>query len=96
MSNAISTVRDAGREAALRTHVAVRDLAARASEQRGQTAAEYMGILLIVSLIIAALITAGVAGDIAGKVDELIGKIGGGGGGGTSGGGGGGGGGGAI
>ena len=53
------------------------DLAERAKEQRGQTAAEYMGILLIVSLIIAALITAGVAGDIASQVDELIAKIGG-------------------
>jgi Flp pilus assembly pilin Flp len=77
MSDFITTAQDTGREIAVRTRVALHDLAERAKDQQGQTAAEYMGILLIVSLIIAALITAGVAGDIAGKVDELIGKIGG-------------------
>ena len=54
-----------------------RELVERAKDQQGQTAAEYMGILLIISLIIAALITAGVAGDIASQVDKLIAKIGG-------------------
>jgi Flp pilus assembly pilin Flp len=77
MSDIITTAQDTGRDVAIRARLAMSDLVARAKDQQGQTAAEYMGILLIVSLIIAALITAGVAGDIATKVDELIGKIGG-------------------
>ena len=68
MSDIITTAQDAGREAAIRLRVAMHDLAERAKEQRGQTAAEYMGILLIISLIIAALFTAGVGEKIAGGV----------------------------
>ena len=46
------------RELAIRTRVAMSDLvhavSERSREQRGQTAAEYMGILLIVAMIIGA------------------------------------------
>lgn len=49
------------RELAIRTRVAMDNVAhavtERAREQRGQTAAEYMGILLIVALIIGALVS---------------------------------------
>ena len=77
MSDIITTAQDTGRDLAIRTRVALHELVERAKDQQGQTAAEYMGILLIISLIIAALITAGVAGDIASQVDKLIAKIGG-------------------
>ena len=76
MSDIITTAQDAGREAAIRVRVAMHDLAERAKEQRGQTAAEYMGILLIISLIIAALFTAGIGSKIAGGVADLVRDIG--------------------
>jgi hypothetical protein len=67
------------REAGIRTRVAFDHLAAtvaeRAREQRGQTAAEYMGILFIVALIIGALITAGVPGKIGNAAGTLIDEI---------------------
>ena len=46
-------------------------LAGRAREQRGQTAAEYMGILLVVAVIIGAVATSGVGG----KISDLIGSM---------------------
>ena len=39
---------------------------------RGQPAAEYMGVLLIVSLLVAALVTSGVATGMSGQVEHLI------------------------
>ena len=63
------------REAGIRTRIAIDTLMERAREERGQTAAEYMGILVIVALIIGALITAKVPskiGDAAGRlIDEI-------------------------
>jgi hypothetical protein len=75
----ITRTEELSRELGIRTWVALtgvgRALAERAREQRGQTAAEYMGILFIVALIIGALITAKVPskiGDAAGTlVDEI-------------------------
>ena len=66
--------------------------------EAGQTAAEYMGVLLVVSVIIAAVSTTGIGTDIKNKMADLVsdigngdsGKGGGGGGGGENGGGGGG------
>lgn len=59
----------------MRTHrssrIALRD-------QRGQTAPEYMGMLLLVSLLVAALFTSGIGGSIAGQVEMLICRIAGG------------------
>ena len=76
MSDITTTTQDAFRELCIRTRVAMYDLGQRAREQRGQTAAEYMGILLIVSLIIAALFGAGIGTKIAGGVKDLIADIG--------------------
>ena len=76
MSDITTTTQDAFRELCIRARVAMYDLAERAKEQRGQTAAEYMGILLIVSLIIAALFGAGIGGKIAGGVKDLVADIG--------------------
>jgi hypothetical protein len=50
----------------------------RYSDQRGQTAPEYMGGLLLVSLIVAALFTSGIATAIVGHVEVIICKIAGG------------------
>jgi Flp pilus assembly pilin Flp len=55
-------------DAAGRTH----DLVERAKDQRGQTAAEYMGVLLLVSVIIAALFASPVGGWIADGVEGLV------------------------
>ena len=45
-------------------------------QDAGQTAAEYMGVLLVVSVIIAAVATTGVGNDIKTKMGELVGFIG--------------------
>jgi len=50
----------------------------RVKDQRGQTAAEYMGILLVVAVIIGALIAADVDGKIAKAANEMVDKIAGG------------------
>ena len=55
MSDFTNRTEDAVRELCVRTDLAVRSAAARLREQRGQTAAEYMGLLLIVALIIGVL-----------------------------------------
>lgn len=51
----------------------------RLAEDRGQTAAEYMGILFIVAIIIGALVTAKVHEAIADAAGKLIDEIAGGG-----------------
>lgn len=56
----------AGTAAALRT---------RASEQRGQTAAEYLGILLFVALAIGALIALNIDDQIAKAAKEMVTSI---------------------
>jgi hypothetical protein len=45
---------------------------------RGQTAAEYVGVLLVVSVIIAAVATTGVGHDITDKLSDLVRDISGG------------------
>ena len=63
------------REAGIRTRLALDELAERTREERGQTAAEYMGILFVVAAIIAALITAEVPQKIGEAAAGLIDKI---------------------
>jgi Flp pilus assembly pilin Flp len=67
------------RELAIRTRVAISDLVhavgERSREQRGQTAAEYMGILLIVAMIIGALFSLGVHTMIRDAVEGFINNI---------------------
>ena len=50
----------------------------RAHEARGQTAAEYMGVLLVVSVIIAAVATTSVGHDITSVLSDLVRDIAGG------------------
>jgi Flp pilus assembly pilin Flp len=50
----------------------------RARDSRGQTAAEYMGLLLVVAVIIGALATSGIGGKISGLANGMIDSVAGG------------------
>jgi hypothetical protein len=80
MSDVTTSAQDTARELAIRARVAMHDIAAqvaeRAKQERGQTAAEYMGILLIVSVIIAALFGSGIGDLIVRAAKNLVGDIG--------------------
>jgi Flp pilus assembly pilin Flp len=58
-------------EALIRLHV-------RLVDTRGQTAAEYMGILLIVAVIVAGAFKSGIVDGIADRVSDVVNAIGGG------------------
>jgi hypothetical protein len=49
-----------------------------ARSERGQTAAEYLGVLLVVSVIIAAVATTEIGHDITARLSELVQDISGG------------------
>jgi pilus assembly protein Flp/PilA len=49
--------------------------ARRLRHDAGQTAAEYMGVLLVVSVIIAAVATTDIGDTIKGKMSDLVGMI---------------------
>ena len=55
---------------------AVDGLKSRMQDDRGQTAAEYLGIVVVVAGIIAALVAANFGGQIKGLVTDQINKIG--------------------
>ena len=78
MSDFTTTLQDAYREFCIQAHAAGLRARNRLSEQRGQTAAEYMGILLVVAVIIGALIAADVDGKIAKAAGDMVDKIAGG------------------
>jgi hypothetical protein len=46
--------------------------ARRLRQDAGQTAAEYMGVLLVVSVIIAAVSTTGIGTDIKNKMSDMV------------------------
>jgi hypothetical protein len=50
--------------------------AARARGQHGQTASEYMGLLLLIALVISALLTLDVDGKIVNGIQHLVNSIG--------------------
>jgi Flp pilus assembly pilin Flp len=75
MQTITDRIEELARELAIRTRSAMAALAGRAREQRGQTAAEYMGILLIVALIIGALVSLDVDGKISSAVGDFIDNI---------------------
>ena len=78
MSDFTTTIQDAYREFCIQMHGAGVALRNRVESERGQTAAEYMGILLVVAVIIGALIAADVDGKIAKAANEMGDKIAGG------------------
>ena len=71
MSDFLTTTRV---NAGLAIETAVRHMR-RFRHEAGQTAAEYMGVLLVVSVIIAAVSTTGIGKEITGKMSELVGFI---------------------
>ncbi len=88
MSDLITTANDKSVELQVRSFTAVKRMAHSAAErmkdEEGQTAAEYLGILLLVAAIILAITKLGIDSKIAGGVQKAVDSItGGGGGGGT-------------
>jgi hypothetical protein len=80
MSDFISTSQDAVRDACIATFVTLmtagKGLAERVKDEtRGQTAAEYMGVLLLIAAIIAAVVGSGIGDDIAGFLHDKVKKI---------------------
>jgi Flp pilus assembly pilin Flp len=79
MSNVITAAQDSSLELVVRSQSAVAELSermrTRLAEDRGQTAAEYMGILLIVAVIIGALATSGIGDALANAVKKAIGQV---------------------
>ena len=75
MSDITTTLSDAYRDFCVQAHGIVMGLRTRLSEERGQTAAEYMGILLFVAVVIGALIALDVDGDIARAAKSMVAKI---------------------
>ena len=65
MSDFYTQLEETYREFCIQARGATVGLRRRLSEQRGQTAAEYMGILLFVAVVIGAMIFADVDGAIA-------------------------------
>jgi len=78
MSDFSTTIQDLYRELCIQAHGAAVALRNRIEDERGQTAAEYMGILLVVAVIIGALIAADVDGRIAKAANTMVDKIAGG------------------
>ena len=78
MSDFTNSIQDAYFEFCVQARGAIVGLRSRVSEQRGQTAAEYMGILLFVAVVVGALIAANVDGAIADAANEMVKKIAGG------------------
>jgi Flp pilus assembly pilin Flp len=75
MSDITTTLQNAYREFCIQAHGLAHGARARLSDQRGQTAAEYMGILLFVAVVIGALIALDVDGDIAKAAKGMVAKI---------------------
>jgi Flp pilus assembly pilin Flp len=79
MSDLITTAQDSFRDHCIEAYVAVegfvKDLVERARDDRGQTAAEYMGVLLVVSVIIAGVSQTGIGDQIVAKMKGLVNAI---------------------
>jgi Flp pilus assembly pilin Flp len=78
MSDFYTQLEETYREFCIQARGATVGLRRRLSEERGQTAAEYMGILLFVAVVIGAMIFADVDGAIADAAKTMVGKIAGG------------------
>ena len=78
MSDITTTLSAAYREFCIQAHGAAAGLRNRLSDQSGQTAAEYMGILLFVAVVIAAMIGLNVDDKIANAANTMVDKIAGG------------------
>jgi Flp pilus assembly pilin Flp len=79
VSDLITTAQDSFRDSCIEAYVAaegfVKDLVERVRDNRGQTAAEYMGVLLVVSVIIAGVSQTHIGDTIVEKMKHLVGLI---------------------
>jgi Flp pilus assembly pilin Flp len=79
MSELVTTTQDSFRDHCIEAYVGVQSfvkgLVERARNADGQTAAEYMGVLLVVSVIIAGVATTGIGDDIVKKMSHLVDQI---------------------
>jgi Flp pilus assembly pilin Flp len=76
MSDLITSSQDAYRNACIATFCALIGAAQRLKDEaRGQTAAEYMGVLLLVGAIITVVVTSGVGGHIQKAIFDAITNI---------------------
>jgi pilus assembly protein Flp/PilA len=75
MSDVFSAIDDASMVLAVHTRNALRAWLARLGSERGQTAAEYLGVLVVVSVIIAAVATTDVGDKIKDFINTIVGKI---------------------
>jgi Flp pilus assembly pilin Flp len=71
----MQTIEGTTRELGIRAWCALHALAMRARDQRGQTAAEYMGILLVVAVIITAVATSKIGEKLSGLIGGMIDSI---------------------
>jgi hypothetical protein len=82
MSDLITTTQESFRDRCIEAYVGLESLvtrlAERARENRGQTAAEYMGVLLVVSVIIAGVSQTKIGDQIVEKMKHLVDQIAGG------------------
>jgi Flp pilus assembly pilin Flp len=82
MSELITTAQESFRDQCIEAYVGFESFvlgqAQRVRDNRGQTAAEYMGVLLVVSVIIAAVAQTKVGDQIVGKLKDLVDAIAGG------------------
>jgi hypothetical protein len=80
MSDIITTAQDSFREQCIEVYFGLETLVhrmvERSREERGQTAAEYMGVLLVVGVIIALVAKSSLASDIKDRLVSLVGSIG--------------------
>ena len=78
MSSVFTTTSDKALELKIRGQNFARELFGRLAEERGQTASEYLGVLVVISVIIAALVTTGVGDEIKGFISDTVRDISGG------------------
>ena len=80
MSDLIVTTQDSIRDRAIDAYFGVATMLdgmiERSRENRGQTAAEYMGVLLVVSVIIAAVAATPIGSEIVTRLSQLVTSIG--------------------
>ena len=75
MSDFTTSLQDAYREFCIQAHGVGLALRNRVADEHGQTAAEYMGILLVVAVIIGALIASPLDDKIAKAAGDMVDKI---------------------
>ena len=71
MSDFTTTLQDAYREFCIQAHGVGLAIRSRVADQQGQTAAEYMGILLVVAVIIGALLASHIDTRIAKAAGDM-------------------------